>query len=203
MDSQPESRMARKREETRNKIIDTAVMLFNQQGINATTMEQISDTADIARGTLYNYFPSKDVVINAYIQRTFSERNDDRIQQFRALTDTRSRLTLLLTLLLEGVQRQKAIFETFMVFRMKQVISFQPPAEGEKSGLSQLIHEIVLLGRQSHELRSDLPEIILEDMVEFILIEAIKPFYLEPDTYNPQKSIEHCVDLFMKGAKNI
>lgn len=201
MDPKPEPRIERKKEETRNKIINTAVELFNRRGLGNVTMEMIADSADIARGTLYNYFSSKEILVNAYIQRTFRDRNDDRLAKFHTLQDTRSRLTFLLTVLVEGVQRQKEIFESFMVYRMKQVISFQPPAEEERSGLSLLIHEIVSLGRLQHELRSDLPETLLEEMVEFIVIEAIKPYYLQPEHYDPQKSIAECVELFMQGAK--
>lgn len=201
MDQRSETRMERKKEETRNKIINTAMELFNQHSLQNVTMEQIADKVDIARGTLYNYFPSKEILVNAYIQRTFRERSDDRLAKFHALPDTRARLTFLLTALVEGVQRQKEIFEAFMVYRMKQVTSFQPPAEEERSGLTLLIHEIISLGRLQHELRSDLPEKLLEEMVEFIVIEAIKPYYLQPEHYDPQKSIAECVELFMQGTR--
>lgn len=49
--------MARKKEKTRQVIITTAMNLFIQNGYEATTMEQIAEMADIAKGTLYNYFP--------------------------------------------------------------------------------------------------------------------------------------------------
>jgi len=200
MNPKPESRTERKMEETQSNLISVAVDLFNQYGLAAVTMEQIAAKADVARGTLYNYFPSKEAIINAYLQRTFRERNNDRVAQLRLLPDTRSRLIRIFSLLIEGVQAQKQIFEAFMLYRMKQIISFQP-AEGEHTGLSFLIHEIITLGQQEHELRTDLPEEMLSGLFEFALIEAIRPFYLEPENFNPQKSINQCVDLFLNGAK--
>lgn len=194
-----ESRMERKKEATQNKIIDVAVRLFNQQGLEMVTMEKIAETVDIAKGTLYNYYPSKDAIINAYLQRTFRERNDARLGQMRQLPDTRARLTHLLNLLIEGVQAQKQIFESYMVFRMKQVISFKPNAE-QQSGLSFLVREIIVLGQDSHELRGDLPVGVLEDFFEFILIEAIKPLYLEPEVFDQHASVERSVDLFLNGV---
>jgi AcrR family transcriptional regulator len=194
-----ESRIERKKEETHNRIITVAIELFNRFGLESVTMEKIAETVDIAKGTLYNYYPSKEAIINAYLQRSFREKNEDRVAQFHQLPDTRSRLTYLLEQLLEGVQRQKDVFEVYMVYRMKQVISFRAD-ESEQSGLSNLAREIIVLGQASHELRSDQSIDMLEDFFEFVMIEAVKPFYLDPDHFDPQASVERSVDLFLNGA---
>lgn len=39
-------------------ILSVAMRLFKEQGVNATSMEQIAQEVDIAEGTLYNYFPA-------------------------------------------------------------------------------------------------------------------------------------------------
>jgi AcrR family transcriptional regulator len=201
MEQIPTSRIDRKKEDTQNKIIMVSVELFNQLGLETVTMEQIAETADIAKGTLYNYFSSKEAIINAYLQRTFQDRNEDHIAKLRLLPDTRSRLTHVFSVLIEGVQRQKQIFEAFMVYRMKRVLSFHPVEEGEQTGLTLLIHEIIRLGQQNHELRTDLPETLLEGLFEFALIEAIKPFYLQPEGFDQEQSIKQSVDIFLSGAK--
>ena len=72
------SRVERKKEETKRKIIEVALNLFKQQGFEATTMEQIASVVDIAKGTLYNYFPVKEAILNEYIQRAFQARNMER-----------------------------------------------------------------------------------------------------------------------------
>lgn len=201
MVSKSDNRTDRKKEETRNKIIMTAVDLFSQYGLNSVTMEQIADSADIAKGTLYNYFPAKEMIINAYIQKSFADNKENRVAQFQSLRDTRSRVIWLVTLLVEGVKRQKELFETFMVYRMKNVISFHPIEEAEASGLSLLIQEIVTQGIKNKELREDLPRDIVEGMLEYTVIESIKPMYLQPDSFDAQKRIDQCVDLFMNGTK--
>ncbi|HZW04452.1 MAG TPA: TetR/AcrR family transcriptional regulator [Anaerolineaceae bacterium] len=200
MEPRAESRTERKKEETLSKIITVSVDLFNRYGIDAVTMEQIAEEADIARGTLYNYLPSKEAIINAYLQRTFRQHGDERLAQIRQLPDTRARLTHIFSLLVSGVQAQKQIFEAFMVYRMKQVLSFRP-VEGEQTSLAALIHEIISRGQQEGDLRTDLPAGLLAELFEFALIEAIKPFYLDPEHYDPHLSIEQAVDLFLHGAK--
>ena len=88
-----------------------------------------------------------------------------------------------------------------MVYRMKQVLSLRPVAEAEQSGLSLLFQEIIDLGRQNQELRAGLPDELIEDLFVFALIEAIKPFYLETENFDLDRSIEQCVDLFLNGVK--
>jgi len=59
-----------------------------------------------------------------------------------------------------------------MVYRMKQVTSFRPPADSEKTGLSLLVLEIISLGQQSGELRGDLDVDLLAGLFEYALIAA-------------------------------
>jgi AcrR family transcriptional regulator len=57
-DQQP-SRRERRRLEIRERIVETAFMLFETQGYEATTVTEIAERADIAYGTLFQHFPSK------------------------------------------------------------------------------------------------------------------------------------------------
>jgi AcrR family transcriptional regulator len=51
------------------KILNVASRLFYEQGYNSTGINQIIDEADIARGSLYNHFPSKKDLLSAYIEQ--------------------------------------------------------------------------------------------------------------------------------------
>jgi AcrR family transcriptional regulator len=51
----------------RSQLIDTALQLFYQQGIHAIGINEILATSGIAKKTLYNYFESKDALIQACV----------------------------------------------------------------------------------------------------------------------------------------
>lgn len=62
--STPErGRRERKREQTANHLAATAFRLFEKHGYDAVAMEQISAEADVAKATLYSYFPVKEALI--------------------------------------------------------------------------------------------------------------------------------------------
>ena len=48
---------------TRQRILQTARRLFADKGFDATTTRDIAVAADIATGTLFNYFPTKEAVL--------------------------------------------------------------------------------------------------------------------------------------------
>lgn len=54
------TRRSRKKEETRDRIIQAAVQLFREKGFDATTVDDIAAGADVAKGTFFNYFPRKE-----------------------------------------------------------------------------------------------------------------------------------------------
>jgi AcrR family transcriptional regulator len=60
-----ETRQERRRRETRRRILVAALELFAERGFEAVTVEEIADRADVARGTVFNHFTTKDSLCEA------------------------------------------------------------------------------------------------------------------------------------------
>ena len=56
-------RRERRRAETRDRIIRAALCLFSERGVATTTVEDITNEADVGKGTFFNYFPSKEHIL--------------------------------------------------------------------------------------------------------------------------------------------
>lgn len=54
---------------TRSTILDTALELFRSNGFESTPMDSIATAADVAKGTLYYHFDSKEGIIDAIVDR--------------------------------------------------------------------------------------------------------------------------------------
>lgn len=68
-----EGRRERKRRQTRERIEQAAMSLFLQCGFEATTIEDITEAADVSKRSFFDYFPSKEEVVFAW-QDAFADR---------------------------------------------------------------------------------------------------------------------------------
>jgi len=62
-----------KKRRRRARIFTAAIALFNQKGFTATAMKEISREADLAVGTLYNYFPSKNDLLLGIMEKKLED----------------------------------------------------------------------------------------------------------------------------------
>ncbi|SEL18321.1 TetR/AcrR family transcriptional regulator [Nonomuraea pusilla] len=53
----------RKKAETRRRIAETALRLFDARGYDAVTVNEIAEAAGVAKVTLFSYFPSKEAIV--------------------------------------------------------------------------------------------------------------------------------------------
>lgn len=60
-------RRERKQAETRRRLIEAARDQISEGGPESVTITSITDRADVAQGTFYNYFESRDAIIDALI----------------------------------------------------------------------------------------------------------------------------------------
>ncbi|GAB3491111.1 TetR/AcrR family transcriptional regulator [Amycolatopsis cihanbeyliensis] len=66
-------RRQRRRERNRAALLDAAYACFRRGGFVSTTISQITEEADVAHGTFYSYFTTKDEVFTELVDRLLED----------------------------------------------------------------------------------------------------------------------------------
>lgn len=89
----PSGRRERRKLEVRRRMIDAAQALFEERGVQAATVAEICERADVAHKTFFNHFPAKHDLVRAMAGEAIEELLVEIERARTAGRDTRSRLT--------------------------------------------------------------------------------------------------------------
>ena len=79
-----ETRVDRRKRRNREALIQAGYEVMAQKGIDAATMSEIAELADVGAGTVYNYFASKDELAMAVMEQVM----DRLAQRIEAVTNS-------------------------------------------------------------------------------------------------------------------
>ena len=149
MNTEP-SRRERKKEETRHRIFHAAIDLFREKGFASTTVDDITEKADVAKGTFFNYYPRKEAVL-AFL-------SEERLEAIRENAGTilavdrpaRERLLDLYATGASGYEEDHDLARFVLLENMSR--AFQP-SEEVATRWRELILDLVRQGQEKRELR--------------------------------------------------
>jgi TetR/AcrR family transcriptional regulator, cholesterol catabolism regulator len=103
-------RRERHKLEVYRRIHKAAVTLFRRQGYDATTVEQIADRADVAKGTVFNYFPTKESLLYALSENIHEKLVAELGAAATWTGTTRDQIVRLLVALARLAQEDRVVF---------------------------------------------------------------------------------------------
>lgn len=193
------SRRERKKTETRRKILDQAITLFRRDGIDAVTMETIAAAADVAKGTLYNYFPEKEALLAAWMQALVGEAQQEITRTVAARRTVRTRLMALLQKFEELLRDHRPLVRAYVFFR------FSSPDRlcGDvslRSGVNSVVEEILLAGQEKGEIRRDIDVVQLAVYFESLLFTTLLAWLGCAESLDLDSEFARMTSVFIDGA---
>lgn len=148
------SRRERKKEETKRRIFQESVGLFREKGFEATTVDEIAERADVAKGTFFNYFPRKESVLNYLSEIRLEAAEADAEALLAAATPAREKLIeiYLGAALAYEADRELTRFVLTELLHLRFTPSMEVGARWES-----LLARVFEQGQASGQLRADVP----------------------------------------------
>ena len=193
-------RTDRKKEVARKKIISTAIGLFNSQGFDQTTVEQIAEEADVARGTIFNHFPVKEAMILGYVQRGLNDVAPKIVKEVEKLPDIRSQLVVLFRLVNEWLENNlnEDVTKRYMSYMIHTMLDTARNQE-LRSGYGEILKRVIGTGQVQGEIRRDIPTGALAIYLDWQNALVMMDWLSHPGM-SLVHMIERMIDLFLNGA---
>ncbi|MFZ3102735.1 MAG: TetR/AcrR family transcriptional regulator [Desulfitobacteriaceae bacterium] len=185
------SRRERKKLETRDRIYYSALQLFQLQGFEETSIEQITQQADVGKGTFYNYFTSKEAVVTEFSTNGFKKLlNSERERPYSGI---RERLNILLQDWAAFMVKNHEM--TWVTVRNRDCADFD-------LGLHYGIQAILNLGQKNGEISRSFDSSFLAESLEGMMLQHFISWYVSREG-DLLEEMEKVLSVFLDGLMEI
>jgi len=195
----PSDRRSRKRSEIHERIFRAALALFAERGFAGTTIEQITEKADVGKGTFFNYFPSKEHIFLALgeIQLGVVEAALEDAQHGRdSIRDVLKRLAVSLT---REPSRSPQLLRSLLIANLSgetvRGVFTQVLARGR-----EMVAQILQMGQQRGEIRADLDCATYARIFQQGMLGSMSFWALHPD-FSPADLVGDVVEVYWRGIR--
>jgi TetR/AcrR family transcriptional regulator, cholesterol catabolism regulator len=191
------SRRERKKDETRHRIFHAAIDLFREKGFEQTTVDDITEKADVAKGTFFNYFRRKEVVLAFLSETRLQAIEEDAGAILAESRPAREKLMDLYTTAASAYEEDRELSRYVLIELMTRMFS---PTEEVVVRWHEQIVRLVTQGQENGELRRDLDpsraEAVLSSLYYATLYEWV---CCTPDTFPLIEELRTRLVLGMEG----
>ncbi len=164
----------RKKELTRQRLIEAAASEFAEVGYARANISRISEKADYAAGTVYNYFCSKHELLVAVLSRAMEMLTEQIREEIAEITDPVEKAKRAIQVDFEFMERNEPLSKVIIregfaadPKRQKEILAALAPA-------SEIFVQILEEGKREGLIRPDIDSVwatvLADGMVAYILL---------------------------------
>ncbi|MEW6299729.1 MAG: TetR/AcrR family transcriptional regulator [Thermodesulfobacteriota bacterium] len=191
----PRSRRERKKERTRQEIYQAAMELFVARGFDAVTVEDICQAADVARGTFFLHFPTKDALLLEYGAQVTAELHDIIDDSPEKATNT---LYKVVNFLAERALRHADIVRLVVREVMNRPTALANATEQSRD-LMQVLAGVVRRGQAAGELRPGIEPRLAAGLVTAAYFAIVSEWVRCGGQFDLTKAVRRSLDVILGG----
>jgi AcrR family transcriptional regulator len=191
----PLSRRERKKERTRQEIYRAAMELFLARGFDAVTVEDICEAADVAKGTFFLHFPTKDALLLEYGKEATQELEELLHSHHGGAT---AALQKILSSLAERATRHAAIVQLLARELMSRPTTLANVTEQTRD-LGQLFVRIVQQAQTAGELRKDIDPRLAAAIITSAYFAIVGEWARRGGKFDLASAIQQSLDVVLNG----
>lgn len=196
------NRRERKKGDTKDSIITSAIDFFKAKGFNETSMEEIAEKSDVSKGTLYNYFRDKESILVAYFQSLIASHSDEINGSLKDSNDIQSQLNNILDFINKLFRNDIKLASIYFRYRLKTLFNSNPLENTDRSGVEIFVLKIIKHAQDNNEIRSDIPQVIIVRNFLFLYMNFFISSVYGKEIFEMDVLKAQLINLFLNGASN-
>jgi AcrR family transcriptional regulator len=193
----PPNRRERQSFERRERLFRAAMELFARKGFAETTVEDITNAADLGKGTFFNYFPSKEHILLAFgemqlakLKVAFEEMRNANVPVPVFMRSLGPRMT-------QEPMRNPAIIRILLQAFLTDS-SVREPMINLQNRVIAIHTEMIRIGQSRGEIRNDLPPEVIAHVFRQTIFGTLLIWTLHADSTLLER-MEHSFEVLWSG----
>jgi AcrR family transcriptional regulator len=190
------SRRERKKQETRQHLLEAAWQLFRKKGYDDTTVQEIAEAADVAKSTFFNYFETKETIMNE-IALWRIELVGYRVLGMEHIPDSAiDRIKLLMEAMTDEFAPRQELTRHMLLARIGAPVRHQSAHR-----IGSLMQELVVQGQAGGEIRDDVEPGFVTRLLMTCWFYHFSRWWHETGDFPEAGELARAVDALMSGFK--
>lgn len=185
----------------KERIFHAAMELFQQQGYENTSVEQITEKAGVSKGTFFTHFSSKDTVffeVGYQLINSLEEIIENGLQEEKSIFQiTHECVQLISGWCVENKQILKPILITCI---------YQTPMDGRLSHraiLRELLSHGLKIGQSRGRICSDMSAEDISAIIVGLHIKVIYDWSVNSGVWSLEQKLNNCTEILYKGIYQV
>ncbi|MER7666940.1 TetR/AcrR family transcriptional regulator [Kitasatospora sp. NPDC096128] len=155
-------RRERSKQRVHDRLYSSALELFAEQGYEHTTIDQITERADVARGTFFNHFQRKDDLVT-----TWAQQRQDRLQEFmeKSLTHTEDGTIIQLERCMSALADFNEAERNLTQVMLAAWVKSGQPLQEEPEYAGHVFVQVISAGRERGDVACDIDPVMAGNML--------------------------------------
>jgi AcrR family transcriptional regulator len=190
------SRRERKKQETRQHLLEAAWRLFQEKGYDDTTVQEIAEAADVAKSTFFNYFETKEGIVNEIALWRIELLGCGLLGAKHAPNSAIDRIKLLMDAMVDEFAPRQELTRHMFLARIGEPVHHQSAHR-----IGSLMQELVLQGQASGEIRADVNVGFVTRLLMTCWFYQFTRWWCEKGNFPEKGELAQAVDVLMSGLQ--
>jgi TetR/AcrR family fatty acid metabolism transcriptional regulator len=183
------------------RILDAAVAVFAEKGFFTSRIADIADRADVADGTVYLYFKSKEEILMTAINTAFDRFMSLARTELTKLPDPAERLRRLAFLHLDAMGSNRNLAVVFQMELRQSTRFLSEFSHQHMVEYLQLVREAIRDGQEQGIFRREMSDKYAANCFFGALDEMVTSWVLSGNEFHLPHAADAVVDIFLNGVR--